>query len=58
MIAPVSGEDYPSTWTEFLEWFSSEEACLSFVERLRWPGGFECPACAVQAEPYRSSRFR
>lgn len=58
MIAPVSGEDYPSTWTEFLEWFSTEEACLNFVERLRWPDGFECPSCAFQAEPYRSSRFR
>ena len=58
MIAPVSGKDYPSTWTEFLEWFATEEACLSFVERLRWPDGFECPCCAVRAEPYRASRSR
>jgi len=58
MVSPVAGKDYPCNWNEFLDWFSSEEACLAYLERLRWPQGFVCPACAVSAEPYRSSRTR
>jgi len=52
------GKDYPHNWNEFLDWFSSEEACLAFLEKLRWPGGFVCPSCGVAQEPYRSSRAR
>ena len=55
---PVSDQDHPRTWSEFLDWFSSKEACLSYLERLRWPHGFACPNCACMAAPYRSSRTR
>ena len=55
---PVAGKDYPRNWSEFLEWFASEEACLSYLDKLRWPDGFVCPACGVVGEPYRSSRGR
>lgn len=55
---PVPAQDYPRTWSEFLDWFSSEEACLSYLERLRWPHGFACPDCASMTEPYRASRTR
>ena len=55
---PVPAQDYPRTWSEFLEWFSSEEACLSYLERLRWPHGFACPDCASMTAPYRASRTR
>jgi hypothetical protein len=55
---PKAGRDYPATWSAFLDWFPTEEACLSFLERLRWRGGFICPACGVSGEPYRSSRAR
>lgn len=58
MIAPVPGVDYPRTWSEFLDRFSTEEACLAFVERLRWPEGFVCPACGAGEKPYRASRLR
>ena len=58
IAAPVAGKDYPRNWNEFLDWFASEEACLGYLERLRWPGGFVCPACGVADEPYRSSRSR
>jgi len=30
---------------EFEQQFSTEEACLSYVARLRWPDGFLCPRC-------------
>jgi transposase-like protein len=56
--APIAGKDYPRNWNEFLDWFACEEACLAYLEKLRWPGGFVCPACGVVGEPYRSSRAR
>lgn len=58
MLAPVPGKDYPRTWNEFLDWFPTEEACLSFLERLRWPGGWVCPSCGSAQPPYRASRTR
>jgi transposase-like protein len=42
---PIGGIDYPRTLQEFDEWFWSEEACASYIFRLRWPEGFRCPAC-------------
>jgi len=55
---PEAGKDYPRNWNEFLDWFGSEEACLAYLERLRWPQGFVCPSCGAAGEPYRSSRSR
>jgi transposase-like protein len=54
----VSGEDYPSTWSQFLEWFPDQTRCLAYLERLRWRDGFECPACGTRGEPYRTTRNR
>lgn len=42
---PQVGVDYPGTWHEFLAWFPDHAACLTFLERLRWPEGFVCPTC-------------
>ena len=30
---------------EFREMFPDEEACVTYLFRLRWPEGFECPTC-------------
>lgn len=38
-------EDFPRTLVEFDEQFGSEEACRAYLARLRWPEGFQCPAC-------------
>ena len=43
---PVAGADYPRTLGEFNAWFPEDEACLGYLARLRWPGGFVCPHCA------------
>ncbi len=43
---PVGGVDYPRTFQEFREWFATEDACLDYLEGLRWPKGFVCPECA------------
>ena len=58
-MSPVPVNDYPRTWSEFLDWFSSEDACMAYLERLRWPQGFICPSCGgMTATPYRASRTR
>jgi len=38
-------EDYPRTLLEFENRFATEEACLEYLFRLRWPEGFRCPKC-------------
>ena len=43
----MRGVDYPGTWTEFVGWFADDEACRAYLERLRWPEGFVCPACGT-----------
>jgi transposase-like protein len=58
ILQPEAGKDYPRNWNEFLDCFGSEEACLAYLERLRWPQGFVCPRCGAVGEPYRSSRGR
>ncbi|MBC7619056.1 MAG: IS1595 family transposase [Candidatus Saccharibacteria bacterium] len=58
MVAPIPGKDYPQTWNEFLDWFGTEQACLAYLEKLRWANGFVCPSCGSVAEAYRASRIR
>ena len=57
-LAPMPGKDYPQTWNEFLDWFGTEEACLAYLERLRWSNGFVCPSCGCAGEAYRATRTR
>lgn len=57
-IKPVAGRDYPATWSEFQDWFASDEACAAYLEQLRWPHGFCCPACGVSDTPGRATRGR
>lgn len=42
---PTGGVDYPRTLQEFDKWFSTEQACIDYLFRLRWPQGFVCPIC-------------
>lgn len=58
ILTPEAGQDYPTNWNQFLDWFGSEEACLRYLEKLRWPQGFACPSCGELGDAYRSSRGR
>ena len=49
-----AGKDYPGTWQEFEAWFPDDAACRRYLESLRWPGGFMCPACG-DTEAWRAS---
>jgi hypothetical protein len=42
---PRAGVDYPNTFGQFHDWFSTDEACLEYLAKLRWPDGFVCPKC-------------
>jgi transposase-like protein len=44
---PVGGVGYPQTLQEFDTWFSTEEGCARYLQRLRWPKGFVCPSCGA-----------
>ena len=45
MSYPRAGIDYPRSIGEFQAWFRTDADCLDYLEWLRWPGGFTCPAC-------------
>ena len=38
--------------------FADNEECATYLEKLRWPDGFVCPACGVTATPWRQTRNR
>lgn len=46
---PVAGKDYPKNYADFLGWFPDDAACLDYLDWLRWPDGFSCPECSVNA---------
>ena len=56
--ALVSGRDYPNTYRGFVDIFPDDTACAAFLARLRWPGGFICPACKTDSIPWNESRGR
>lgn len=41
-------EEYPRTVQEFEEKFASEQSCIDYLFRLRWPEGFRCPRCGFK----------
>lgn len=53
---PVAGEDYPRTYQQFLSWFTDEKACRSYLQKCRWPQGFECVHCGWRGEPWTTAR--
>lgn len=38
--------EYPETMQEFMDQFSSEEACRQYLTEVRWAEGFNCPKCS------------
>jgi len=50
--------DFPSIYRDFVQMFPDVSACAAYLERLRWPHGFVCPACEQPSEPWRAKRGR
>ena len=50
-------EKYFEIKAEFDRLFPSEDSCIAYLNRLRWPDGFVCPRCgwreAWQIQPYK-----
>jgi DNA-directed RNA polymerase subunit RPC12/RpoP len=42
-----AGTDYPSSLSQFLDWFKTDLDCTAYLARLRWPDGFSCPSCGL-----------
>ena len=57
MSIPPVESTIPGTFQELLEWFPDNAACLAYLERLRWPEGFICPACG-QPGGWRTAKAR
>ena len=38
---------------QFQRLFPDDAACATYLERIRWAGGFTCPHCNEEAEPFR-----
>src|SRR6266545_8215001 len=53
---PRAGVDYPRNLIEFGEFFPDEKACVAYLGRLRWAGGFVCPKGHTAAAAWRSNR--
>lgn len=47
--------EYPTNQGEFDNRFSTERACRDYLEGIRWPDGFRCPACG-HASAWRMGR--
>ncbi len=54
----IAGRDYPGSYRGFVEMFPDDDACLTYLEALRWGGGFVCPRCTASVEPWCQSRGR
>ena len=50
--------EVPNTHRQFVQRFPDDEACAQFLEQLRWPDGFCCPACQIVGTPWRQTRGR
>lgn len=44
-LGPQPGSDYPTSLSEFLDWFQTEAECWHYLVKVRWPNGFSCPRC-------------
>lgn len=47
--APTAGRHYPRSYGQVRAWFATDADCLDYLDWLRWPEGFVCPACANTA---------
>lgn len=56
MHKPKAGIDYPRNLQEFDRWFTDEDACRSYIYRLRWPAGYECFHCGSKKPPWITAR--
>lgn len=52
MLPEGTPPEFPTNLLEFQRMFPDEAACLHYLHRLRWPGGFICESCGAVGEPF------
>lgn len=52
---PPASASHPRDRRELGTSLGDDPACRRHLERLVWPGGFQCPACGAASEPWRTS---
>jgi len=53
----VGNLEYPNDMREFRHRFSTNEACLTYLVKCRWPDGFVCPKCSGKNAWLNSKRY-
>lgn len=53
---PLRGLHYPGSYAELRAWFPDDDACMDYLDWLRWPEGLVCPACGWAAAAAASGR--
>jgi len=53
---PSRGLHYPGSYAELRAWFPDDEACMDYLDWLRWPGGPVCPSCGRVARRVSTGR--
>ncbi len=51
-----AGVDYPTDLSQLDRFFPDEEACVGYLQGLRWPDGFLCPKCGHGGRAWRMRR--
>jgi len=51
----MAAPDFPTSLPAFQQTFPDEAACYAYLEKLRWPNGFVCPACGKAGVPRRTA---
>jgi len=50
---------YPANMMDFMDMFSTEEACLEYLATVRWPNGYSCLRCeSTEVTKIRSGYYR
>lgn len=42
-------EDFPMSEIEFANRFNTEQACIDYLAKMKWPDGFGCRRCGHRA---------
>ncbi len=46
--SPAAGVHYPGNLAAVRAWFPDDQACLDYLDWLRWPDGFRCTHCGAE----------
>jgi len=46
--SPAAGVHYPGNLAAVRAWFPNDQACLDYLDWLRWPDGFRCTHCGAE----------